>query len=368
MALSNNPAFDPANLLMLSGNILAGQNFASGVGTGLQQLGTNVAAQQKEMAERQKQMQEQTQAANFLRQQNPGMDLSNYTPGMINAAASTTLEKQLNPAKPEFKVLPDGTYGTWDGSKFNTLGKASRQDELPAAYRDFQLQQTDPAYAEHIRSTSKTGQTFEERKRMAEELGMTPDDPAYKPFIATGKFPREDQQTLTAVDKKAILDADEMVAVNQGAIDALKQAKSVSKDANAGWLSGTRATIGANLPDYLVPDMVSSPESSTATQNFDNAIVGQALTQLKAIFGGAPTEGERKILLDLQGSSNLQPEVREQIIDRAIAAAERRLEFNRQRADELRGNTYYKPRDGQQTPNNPTGGQTKTGIKFSVEP
>lgn len=210
---------------------------------------------------------------------------------------------------------------------------------------------------------SENDKSFDGRNKIAAKLGMDPNDPATKQYLATGKFPREDQQALTAVDKKAILEADEMVQVNQQAIDALKQAKTLSNSANSGILAGTRATIGANLPDMLVPDQLSSPDSSTATLDYDNAIVGQALGQLKAIFGGAPTEGERKILLDLQGSANQPAAVRERILDRAIAMAEKRLEFNKSRADELRGGTYYKPDKAQQN----NAGTTSSGINWSAE-
>ena len=60
-------------------------------------------------------------------------------------------------------------------------------------------------------------------------------------------------------------------------------------------------------------------------------------------FGGAPTEGERKILLDIQGSSNLPDAVRQKIYDRAIGMAQSRLKFNEERAKELRGGQFYKP-------------------------
>lgn len=220
---------------------------------------------------------------------------------------------------------------------------------------------------------SSQNDQFEERKRAAISSGLKEGDPAFQTYILTGKMPRKDQQALTAVDKKAILDADEMVQINTSAIDSLKKAKDLSASANAGFSSGLRATLGANLPDWMVPDQVSSPDSSEATQNFDNAIVGQALTQLKAIFGGAPTEGERAILLQLQGSSNLQPAVREAIIDRAIQAAERRLQFNKERSDSLRGGTFYKSQVPSAAntiqPNlaQPNIGVTKSGVKFSVE-
>lgn len=361
MQPTDNPFFQPANLLGMAAGMLQSENFGQGAGNALATLGTNVQAAQQKQETTQKE--NRTRAA--LQKLYPDQDLSSLEGPDLHSLLVETQKRRMFPAPAEFKVLPDGTYGTWDGKTLNKLGKAENPNDLPAAYRDWQMQQRDPAYAEYARKNSKTGQTFEERKSMAAEMGLTEDDPAYRPFILTGKMPREDQQSLTAVDKKAILDADEMVAVNQGAIDALKQAKSVSKDANSGWTSGMRASIGANLPDWMVPDQISSPESSNATIDFDNAIVGQALGQLKAIFGGAPTEGERKILLDLQGSSNLPVEARNKIIDRAIAAAERRLAFNQQRADELRGGTFYR-RDGKtQTTNS---GTTKTGITFSAEP
>ena len=187
---------------------------------------------------------------------------------------------------------------------------------------------------------------YAERRAAAEQLGLTPQDPAYQGFVLTGKMPREDQAPLTATDKQAILSADEMVAANENALQAIDQATALSDKANAGWGAGMRASIGNNLPDWMVPDAVSSPDSSLATTDMDNAIIGQALTSLKTIFGGNPTEGERKILLDLQGSSSMPAAVRKNILGRAKEMAQRRLEFNKARASELRGGTYYKPGTG----------------------
>ncbi|UTY50421.1 phage tail tip lysozyme [Sinorhizobium fredii] len=191
--------------------------------------------------------------------------------------------------------------------------------------------------------TINVGNEIDARKAAAAELGLSPDDPRYESFVLTGKFPREDSQSLTATDKKAILEADEMVAANQSALDALSQAEGLSDKANSGWFAGARASIGNNLPDWMVPDIVSSPESSQATTDMDNAIIGQAITQLKTIFGGNPTEGERNILLELQGSSTMPREVRKQVFSRARALAEKRLQFNNDRAADLRGGNYYKP-------------------------
>lgn len=182
----------------------------------------------------------------------------------------------------------------------------------------------------------------DERLEVLTRHGVDPQSDAGKAYILTGKLPREDQQSLTATDKKAILEADEMVSTNIAAIEGLRAAKGLSRAANQGIGASTRGWIGNNLPDYLVPDFLSSPESSDATVQYDNAIVSQALPSLKAIFGGNPTEGERKLLLELQGSSSLPRKSREDIIDRAMMAAEKRLKFNEERAAALRGGTFYK--------------------------
>lgn len=224
------------------------------------------------------------------------------------------------------------------------------------------------AWSEYIKSRQGGDPSdYAQRAQAAAQFGLTPDDPGYQSFILTGKMPREDAQPLTATDKKAILEADDMVAANENAIVALDQAEKLSDDANSGWFAGTRAAIGNNLPDVMVPDFVSSPDSSQATTDMDNAIVGQALTSLKAIFGGNPTEGERKILLDLQGSSSMPKAVRKQIIQRAKELAKRRLEFNRQRAAQLRGGDYYRPQGADSTAA-PGGGTTSGGVQWSIEP
>lgn len=186
-----------------------------------------------------------------------------------------------------------------------------------------------------------------QRRQIAETLGIAPDDPAYKTFVATGKMPREDQSPLTATDKKAILEADEAVAANQQAIDILEgvlspgaDGKSLNDKAGYGATAGAQSWLAQNDPTGGV---LFDQEQGNATAELDNAVIGQALGNLKSIFGGNPTEGERKILLDLQGSSSKSPEVRAAIYRRAIDAGKRRMKFNQERAAALRGQEYYKP-------------------------
>lgn len=204
------------------------------------------------------------------------------------------------------------------------------------------------AQAEAQAAQAKTQGEQEARAAAARSAGYQPGTREYHAYVLTGKLAGSDQQPLTATDRKAILEADEGIAANQATITNLREAQRLSPQANSGPGASTRAAIGNMMPDYLLPDFISSPQSSAATAQLENLSTGNALEQLKAIFGAAPTEGERKILLDIQGAVNQPDHVRQDIYRRAQAAAERRLAFNEQRANELRGGTYYRPRGGQQ--------------------
>lgn len=179
---------------------------------------------------------------------------------------------------------------------------------------------------------------IEQRKQAALTNGLDPSSPGFQSFVLTGKMPREDAQPLTATDKKAILEADEGVMTARSAIDALNKATELSKKAFSGPLAEKRGYAASFLGESS-----DIGKGGVATAELNNVVTSNALSQLKAIFGGAPTEGERKILLDIQGSVNQPHEVRAKIYERAKQMAENRLRFNEQRAAELRGGNFYKP-------------------------
>jgi len=200
----------------------------------------------------------------------------------------------------------------------------------------------------------------QQREKIAGSLGMTPGSPAYQAFVATGKMPREDQQPLTATDKKAILEADEMVLSSTEAIKGLTLARQLSDKAYSGTLASERAAVSNMMP-------WNTPESQ-ATTEMNQAIMSQALANLKAIFGAAPTEGERKILIEIQGSANQPKAVRDAIFERARALAERRLQFNKQRAEELRGGTFYGGQGGGGSWKAPGGAQQSKPADANADP
>lgn len=192
-----------------------------------------------------------------------------------------------------------------------------------------------------------------QREALAQRYGIDPNSAEGQRFILTGSLPSSDKG-VTAGDREAIRDADDMVNSGEATLGLIDRAMSLSDKAYEGAGAGTRALIASQWGD----------EGALATREFDNIITEQALGQLKSIFGAAPTEGERAILLEVQGSSSQPKAVRDEILKRARRAVERRVNYNRDRANELRGGTYYKPRSAEpnvQT-NTPRTAEEATGL------
>jgi hypothetical protein len=205
---------------------------------------------------------------------------------------------------------------------------------------DLQLKRAQIAAANRSNQGGGSGsQVFNsaaQRAQLAQAYGIDPQSAAGQKFVLTGQLPA----SLSPTDKKAILEADQMVMASQQGLGMLNQAKTLNPKAAGGALMGTLADVFAQIGD----------ETALNTRDLENVLQSNVLPQLKVIFGGAPTEGERQILLDLQGSAKKTVEERKRIIDRSIAAANARIKFYQDQANDLRGGTYYSPTRGQPQP------------------
>lgn len=97
-------------------------------------------------------------------------------------------------------------------------------------------------------------------------------------------------------------------------------------------------------------------ERADNTVLYDNLATSQALAQLKATFGAAPTEGERKILMDIQASASKTPMQKKQIIAQAFRAVQARQAYREKLANGIRTGQYMIPT----TSNQPVATQPKT--------
>lgn len=141
---------------------------------------------------------------------------------------------------------------------------------------------------------------------------------------------------------KDLQEADDAIAGNQATIDTLTSiisgppGQSLNERAGYGMFAGAQAAGARNDPTGVLFDQ----EQARATTDLQNAINENAIQSLKSIFGSQPTEGERKVMLDLQASIDKHPDERKQIIQRAIDLANRRLGIAMQRAQQLRSGEY----------------------------
>lgn len=148
------------------------------------------------------------------------------------------------------------------------------------------------------------------------------------PVTQFDKAPRK----LGATEQRQIFDVEDVITSGKGAISAMQEALALNDQAYEGSLSGARKMLGQLF--------ASDDPTYVATENLDNLITKGALESLRATFGGNPTEGERKILLELQASSSKPKAVREQVYRRAMEMAQKRLDRESQRLRGLKSGEY----------------------------
>lgn len=162
---------------------------------------------------------------------------------------------------------------------------------------------------------------------------------AKAPTLNGKPIPQPPKKTidLSGTAQKELFEADDMAQAAQNTIDMLKTAQILNKKAFSGFGASSRAWADKAIPNWLGGD----EERAAATVELDNIMQTQALEALKSTFGGSPTEGERKILLEIQASSEKTPAQRASIIRRAMAMADRRRKVAAEKAKALRSGTFF---------------------------
>ena len=176
--------------------------------------------------------------------------------------------------------------------------------------------------------------------------------------VIAGAKKQTEKTALSPTAQKELFEADDTVNASRNVVTSLKKALEINNSAFEGGTASTRSKILGYVPGQF--------EGENATVELNNIVTGQALEQLRAVFGGMPTEGERKILLEVQGSVNMKASQRKEIYERAITMAERRMEQNAQKAKQLREGSYFTPNGGPAAPVQPsapaTGGWSITPV------
>ena len=137
-------------------------------------------------------------------------------------------------------------------------------------------------------------------------------------------------------------ETEDAIAATAGARSGLLEALRLSREAYSGPLAAPLAAGAAMLPG--------EQRAAVATRELGSLMTEQTLSQLRTIFGGNPTEGERKILDSMQASVRMTRPEREALIARALEAVERRLPSLQSRLEQVAGGTYGQVTQPGQTP------------------
>lgn len=152
-----------------------------------------------------------------------------------------------------------------------------------------------------------------------------PGIPVYEP-PAAGAEPRELKPT--EIKEKAA--TEDILSQGNNVLGNLERLGQINDAAGAGPLNPWTKYV-----DYFV-----NPDRYNATQELDNLVSRNAMGELKAAFGSNPTEGERAIMLDVQGASSKPKEVRAEIFKRAHDAVTARQQQKQQKLDQINSGQY----------------------------
>jgi hypothetical protein len=148
------------------------------------------------------------------------------------------------------------------------------------------------------------------------------------------------REQLTAPEQRQLFQQEDQISAGQSTLSLLAEARRLSGQFRGGAGAGMMAYAGSQARSAVG---MAPSEESNAIINYDNLVKEQALANLKTTFGGNPTEGERKVLLELQASSGKTPEQRADILDRAVKLAEDRIRGAEARAEAIRTRSYRQP-------------------------
>jgi hypothetical protein len=169
-----------------------------------------------------------------------------------------------------------------------------------------------------------------------------PEDPATIAAKITAKEPAK----LSGGEHKLIADAEDDLVNLTGTREALAEAKKLVPHAYTGVGAAMRGNIGANLPDWAVPDALASPKGGDATVRLNQLLSNESIQAMSAALKGATTDKEmfefKAIMADPRASVENKIKAIEQM-ERKVALKEK---ISTDRMNQIRGRTYFKPQGG----------------------
>jgi hypothetical protein len=154
-------------------------------------------------------------------------------------------------------------------------------------------------------------------------------------ILAQNKFENQktQQAKLSPSEVKMKSEAEDLIASSKQSLADLKQAYALNPNSLAGgWLDKGQQFLSeaAGSKDPVIVN----------TRILNNLLGSQGLAKLKATFGGSPTEGERAILMELEGIGSKTKEERAAVIKRAYKVLQDRTAREQARLDQITSGAY----------------------------
>ena len=143
---------------------------------------------------------------------------------------------------------------------------------------------------------------------------------------------------LESNERTKLFELQEQIDADIGVGNSLKRLNELSDVSYSGLGASFRGTAMSRLPGGA------SNKAANAAVLSENITIELALKQLKSTFGAAPTEGERKILMDLQASVDKSPIQKKQIIAAATNAVAERIRYRKKQQEAIRTGSYAMPK------------------------
>lgn len=296
--------------------LASGPNFQQGLSKAVQ-YGAQAAPLDQQAAEQKRienqLLEERSRTAEYLRSVPGGEKFADAIEhgGVSGSEAFKMYYDSLKPGeqKNPYMSAGDGTFFNWQTGDFLTNPNMPQGGaNAPAGVQEYQFAQT-----------QGYGGTYQDWLREKSAAGRAP---------------------MNSTVQKELFEAEDAAKAGEYVISALDRAMMLNDKAYDGPFADVRGDTTALFGD----------PSGVATAELKNITTETALSQLKTIFGSMPTEGERKILLELQGAVSQPKQVRAAIYKRAKEMAVRRIADNKAKADALRSGEYFDPNYSGQQP------------------
>lgn len=153
------------------------------------------------------------------------------------------------------------------------------------------------------------------------------------------------QKELSNYELKQIDDAENERIQLESTLANLKRAKELNPDIYDGFFGGLRTAGATKLSDGLAETFF-DPKRGKATTTWNSIMQKEAIEQMASTLKGATTDNELARFVNILADSSQPESVRMETLERMEFLAQKKLELQLKKVEQVRGREFYKPGGG----------------------